>query len=459
MNLVESYKKRVQIAESVYANAHDGERMDNQRKIVLARCLKNLDAFLTESFNSTNATQRSDMGTWKKFCLNLTTVALPNLIANDLVIVQPMSSMSGYVTYIEYMAGTTKGETTQGDLFNSPFKLGNVDPRYTSNAVVEAAEAGTAFVPAWTPVATGAFTTIVVDGTEVEYDPRATYTAAEEATIAHKDYKSIASAGGAVTFGNFANGQIASPVAGKVAYRYDNITVPQNDLPTLKAEIKSIPLLARARRIAVYYSQIAAFQATTDYGINLGDQLAEKAVGQLSYEIDTEVTDLLIKTAGTPDADLVWSKTLPVGVNKRDHYAGFSEVVSLAAQKIYDRTKRFQPTYMLASSGVMPILNMMDGFTAASTANINGPYFAGTLNGLKVFVTPNMDIDGKIAKFCIGVNGSDMMSSVAVYAPYMPIVPTQLLQFNDGLTTQGWSTMYDLKVLNKDLIVAGEITA
>lgn len=41
----------------------------------------------------------------------------------------------------------------------------------------------------------------------------------------------------------------------------------------------------------------------------------------------------------------------------------------------------------------------------------------------------------------------------------MPIVPTQLLQFNDGLTTQGWSTMYDLKVLNKDLIVAGEITA
>lgn len=379
-----------------------------------------------------------------------------------------MSSMSGYVTYIEYVAGTTKGETTQGDLFNSPFKLGNVDPNYTSNAVVEAAVAATDFIPVWTPVAKGAFTTIVVNTVEVEYDPRETYTDAEMATIAQKDYKSVAAADGTVTFGNFTGtGTTADPykiasasvVAGKVAYKYDNITVPQNDLPTLKAEIKSIPLLAKARRIAVYYSQIAAFQATTDYGINLGDQLAEKAVGQLSYEIDTEVTDLLIKTAGTPDAALVWSKTLPIGVNKRDHYAGFSEVISLAAQKIYDRTKRFQPTYMLASSGVMPILNMMDGFTAASTANINGPYFAGTLNGLKVFVTPNMDTTGTVAKFCVGVNGSDMMSSVAVYAPYMPIVPTQLLQFSDGLTTQGWSTMYDLKVLNKDLIVAGEITA
>lgn len=389
--------------------------------------------------------------------MNLTTVALPNLIANDLVIVQPMSSMSGYVTYIEYMAGTTKGETTQGDLFNSPFKLGNVDPRYTSNAVVEAAEAGTAFVPAWTPVATGAFTTIVVDGTEVEYDPRATYTAAEEATIAHKDYKSIASAGGAVTFGNFANGQIASPVAGKVAYRYDNITVPQNDLPTLKAEIKSIPLLARARRIAVYYSQIAAFQAKTDYGFDLGDQLAEKAVGQLQYEIDTEVVNLLDTTAGAPDAadGLVWSKTLPVGVSKTEHYEGFAEIVELARMVIYNRTRRFAPNYMVIASDVLPVLTFMRGFTAAPAGQINGPYFAGTLNGLKVFVSPALPQ----GKFLVGVNGSDLMSSVAVYAPYMPIIPTQLLQYADGGTSQGWSTLYDLKVLNKDLIVAGQITA
>ena len=44
----------------------------------------------------------------------------------------------------------------------------------------------------------------------------------------------------------------------KIYYVYDNIVIPQNDLPTLKAEMKSIPLIAKARRIAVYYSQIAA---------------------------------------------------------------------------------------------------------------------------------------------------------------------------------------------------------
>lgn len=98
-NLVEAYKKRIQIAESVYSKSHSGERMDNARKITLARCLKNTQDFLNEAFDSASATQRADMGLFKKFCLNLTNVALPNLIANDLVIVHPMSSMSGYVTY------------------------------------------------------------------------------------------------------------------------------------------------------------------------------------------------------------------------------------------------------------------------------------------------------------------------------------------------------------------------
>ena len=50
-----------------------------------------------------------------------------------------------------------------------------------------------------------------------------------------------------------------------------------------------------------------------------------------------------------------------------------------------------------------------------------------------------------------------MMSSAAVYAPYMAIVPTQLLGFADGGMSQGWSTLYDLKMLNKDLLVAGKI--
>ena len=43
---------------------------------------------------------------------------------------------------IEYVAGSKKGQTENGDLFNNPFRLGDVDANYTSQAVVENVEAG-----------------------------------------------------------------------------------------------------------------------------------------------------------------------------------------------------------------------------------------------------------------------------------------------------------------------------
>lgn len=325
------------------------------------------------------------------------------------------------ITYIQYLAGKTKGATTQGDLFNNPFKLGNVDETYTSNRVVEAAAAGAgAQALAWTPVVKGAFP-VTKSGVTTDYDVKLVKAGADDiyGFYNEEDKKFYEEA----TYTT----QITVAADTKVAYMYNNIVVPQNDLPTLKAEMKSIALVAKARRIAVYYSQIAAFQAKTDYGFDLGDQLAEKAVGQLSYEIDTEITQLLIDNA-KEDAELVWSKTLPVGVSKTEHYEGFAEIVEIARQKIYDATKRFAPNYMLCASNILPVLSFMKGWNAAAAGQINGPYFAGTLNGLKVFVTPNIDP----GKFVVGVNGDDLMSSAAVYAPYLSIIPTQLLQYADG---------------------------
>ena len=173
-------------------------------------------------------------------------------------------------------------------------------------------------------------------------------------------------------------------------------------------------------------------------------------------EIDTEVTNLLIENAEEPsDNSMTWSKTLPVGVSKQEHYAAFTEIVEIGRQKVYDATKRFAPNYMLIASNILPVLTFIPGFTAAPVGQVNGPYFAGTLNGLKVYVTPNITP----GEFVIGCNGNDLMSSAAVYAPYMAVVPTQLLQYADGGTSQGWSTMYDLKMLNTSLLVKGRVTA
>lgn len=431
MTLLETYAKRLSVADSVYSKAHEGETLSTTKKMAIAMVLNNTNKFMNEAFANSVGTQRSDLGLFKKFTLNLTTVALPNLIAHDLVIVHPMASMSGYITYIKYTAGTTKGETAQGDVFNEPFKLGEVDKNFTSSAVVESVEVasseGAEVTLAWTPVVADAFG-------------------------AGKTVKHVAT-NGDITFLPVVDGKVTVPSTGKIAYMYDNVVIPQNDLPIINAKLASIALVAKARRVAIYYSQIAAFQAKTDYGFDLGDQLAEKAVGQLAYEIDTEITDKLIEIAGDADADLKWSKVIPLGVSKAEHYEGFGEIIEIAKQKIYDRTKRFTPNYMLIASNVLPVLKFLKGFVASRVGSMNGPYLAGTLDGIKVFVTPNI----APGKFILGVNGDDMQSSAAVYAPYMAVVPTQLLGFSDGGMSQGWSTMYALEALNDLLVIAGEV--
>ena len=88
-SLFEAYKNRLAVANTVHAKMHMGESMSNNKKLVTAKMLENTNRFLNEAFDASQGTQRADMGMMKKFAMNLTTVAVPNLIAHDLVIVHP----------------------------------------------------------------------------------------------------------------------------------------------------------------------------------------------------------------------------------------------------------------------------------------------------------------------------------------------------------------------------------
>lgn len=377
------------------------------------------------------ATQRGAMGEYKKFCMALTNVGVPNLIAFDLVAVSPMSAISGNVAYMEYVNGGNA-------LTNGVYQLGDVDVDYTRGQHITERAAGDGetkkFFLAMTPSdAATDLTKAKVNGVETSV----TYAAGDNS----------------ITFGTAPADKAQITFAYKVAS--DLATVPVAELPILKAKLTNIALEAKPRRIAIYYSQLAAFQAKTDYGFNLSEGLAEQAVGQLSYEIDSEIVNML-KTAAVADETIKnFSKTQPVGVSLADHYAAFAAKIEEYKMAIYDRTKKFAPNFMVVASDIMPILSFVPGFQAATISEINGPYFAGTINGIKVFVSPMMDK----GELFLGVNQGAMQASAGVYAPYMPVVPTQLLEMPDGLNQQGWATMYDAKILNADLLIAGKVDA
>lgn len=430
-NLLETYSRQLKVAEAYVAKNFDGKQISANTQLTTAVLLDNTNRWMTESMNTT-ATQRSDLGDWKKFCLNLTNIAVPSLIANDLVIVHPMTSYSGSVAYLEYVSKTDKGDIKKGDVFNGVFGLGmhsEARTAFSSQVIVETV--GSDGKTTLTPVASNRF------AKEGEKD---------------KDIKVIR--GGVTTY---EKADFTLQAGDKVAYFSDEFQmehVPAQDIPTIGPRMQRIALVAEPRRIAVRYDQITAFQAKTDYGFSLDKQIAEQACGELAYEIDTEIVEMLAEGAKEGGVALTWNKALPVGVSKFEHYNGFLEVIEQAKAIIYNRTKKFHPNYMVIAADVLPVLRFVNGFTAVKNAKMNGPYKVGELDGLNIYVSPAL----ASGEFFLGLNGSDMMSSAGVYAPYMAIVPTQLLGTPDGGLAQGFSTWYAKALLNKNLLVAGKIT-
>ena len=442
-NLLETYARQLKVAEAYVAKNFDGKQISANTQLTTAVLLDNTNRWMTESLElNTRSTERADLGDWKKFCLNLTNIAVPSLIANDLVIVHPMTSYSGSVAYLSYVAKTNKGDIKQGDVFNGVFGLGKTGPArtaYTSQVILETVGSDGELL--LHPMATGRFVN-PKDG---------------------KSYDAKVKRGEEELYINVgSDGKLAVEAGDKVAYFSEEFQmehVPAADIPTIGPEMKRIALVAEPRRIAVRYDQITAFQAKTDYGFSLDKQIAEQACGELAFEIDTEIVEMLRKASievakKLGEKDLEWSKVLPVGVSKFEHYNGFLEIVEQAKAIIYNRTKKFSANYMVCAADVLPVLSFVNGYTAVKAPKMNGPYKAGELNGLSVFVSPSLEA----GEFFFGLNGSDMMSSAGVYAPYMAIVPTQLLGTPDGGLAQGFSTWYAKAILNENLLVHGCIT-
>lgn len=76
MNILEAYSKKLAVAEKVYANEHGNRALSESKKIAIARVLANTSEYLNEAFENSVGTQLANMKTFKKFCLDLTTVAL-----------------------------------------------------------------------------------------------------------------------------------------------------------------------------------------------------------------------------------------------------------------------------------------------------------------------------------------------------------------------------------------------
>ena len=422
-NNVALHSKRIAIAESVRAK-QGREALSLETKAALATCLENTRQLC-------EATQSSNIPS-KTFFLDMVASVVPNIIAPELVSVQAMDAKAGMISYLKFVYGTDKGATARGQMFNNSLYKGDFDDMNYSSSLIEnepLADTGDINL-AFYPVVPG---TLTIEGVGTDDGKGVIGTG----TI---DYKT-----GKVT-------GVTVEADATATYAYDNETAPVK-VPQINLELAQIPVFAKSRKLAAYWGFDAAFDLKKQYGEDVTALMATQAAGEIAHEIDTEIIMDLYNQAGA-GAELVWSKTAPVGVQLIDHYDTFWAKLAEGDAAIFGATQRFNPNFICCGINVAAVIQVMRNFSGDASAAGVGPHFIGTVGGrYKVYVVPAMPADA----FVMGFKGNNFLETGYVYAPYMPVTSTDALMLANMTGQQGYATSYGKKMVNSKLYIKGRI--
>ena len=229
--------------------AFDG-KADDYKLLATSILLENTAQHLAGMSRLTEATQPADVSYFKKYAINLLSAFTPNLIAFDLVSVQPMLSRIGEIRYLRVLYGSDKGKVNKGSTMFSNLNGGDFTQHsYTSDLVEEEAMTfdGTAtqFSLDWTPVIPGSVE--IVADTDTYKDNGSgdiMLNSTKKGTINYDT--------GAVVFTAAPDAASAS-----VNYAYDNMTAPVQ-APELVLKLVSSPIQAKSRKLKTLYAFDAA---------------------------------------------------------------------------------------------------------------------------------------------------------------------------------------------------------
>lgn len=428
--------------------AFDG-KLDWYRQATTAILLENTSAHIdrmTQMGAMNEATQPGDVGYFKKYAINLLSAAIPNLIAPEIVSMQPMLSRVGEMRFLKVLYGSNKGSVKAGDTMFSMFHGGNGQTAYSSDEIdseyVTAEGNQITGSLAWLPVVPGSVK-LVIGTTEVTDDGagKITGTGVTAGTI---DYNS----------GAFSITLAAEPAEGDDVYfnyRYNNMDVPVQ-APEVTLKIEVAPIIAKSRKLKTIYAFDAAFDMTKDYGMQINNELVTYTAAQIKHEIDGEIMGDLLRIASA--TGVTWDATPRDGISLRDHNESFYNKIVEAGNNIFDATKLANGSYIIVGMDAANVVETLPRFRPSGVIKPTGPHLAGYLGSMPVYKNPFYPAD----TFLVGWKGNGMFEAGYLYCPYMPIMTTQLIMDADFQGQRGFATSYGKKPVNSKMYCKGTIT-
>jgi hypothetical protein len=380
--------------------------------------------------------------------IDVVRIFYPNLVANDLVDMQPLDRQNGEIfvvtpVYSNTAAGVNAGETVFKDQTDGTYASERV------NAIGAPASDGieVTFTATLTPLPMRPGSVIVTAGTITGVDDgngNVTGTGIATGTIVY------ATGAFSVTFD-------AAPLTGvavTIQHRY-NMEENPDLIRQLEIKLGTIPVTAEPHPLRVTWSTQAQLAASAHLDLDIPDILANLVGSFIKQERDIKLVSQ-IAAAATVDAQLDFDASAPAGYSKIARYAEFETKLNYAESAIQTANGRGGLSFVMAGSNVADVLRHVNGFSDAGATAPIGPYRCGTIRDgtVPVVKVPTMNPNS----YTVGFKGYVVGDSATILAEWVPLYASPVFQSYDLNNYQGLMSLYALVMNNTSYYRKGTMT-
>jgi len=416
-------------------------------------------------------TLQSGVGSFTKYIFPILRRVFPNLIAHEIMSVQPMTAPIGAVFFYEYVHSNAKGGIASGDNLIETFS-----EWYSAEYVAEESLATGDGVDtswsetlAWTPIrpldADYGWSVTITDGTEIFTDNGSGVLTGDAGGSGTVNYTTGEVS---VTF----NAAVTNNQAITANYYYNSESNSQ--IPEVELNLTMVEVRAQTRKLKARWSAEAADDLRAFHGIDAEAELVAGIANEIALEIDRELIDMLVSNAGI---STTWTYTNPTNsARELDAVRNLLTLLSGLSARIHRDSKRAPANFIVTTPEVCALLEQLTthgDYRPAYVSNPNSPFGpadaqqgptygpltsnfgiqrVGTLmQKWAVYQDPFLSAATAAKTLLLGLKGRNFMDAGAVYAPYIPLQVTPTFLDPDDFTfRKGMRTRYSKKMLRTE---------
>ncbi len=200
------------------------------------------------------------------------------------------------------------------------------------------------------------------------------------------------------------------------------------DMPMAKMGYEKSSVTARSRKMAAGWSLETAEDMMAMQGVNIQTRMIDALSYEVQAELDRELVTTIVKKAITGGMTSSWSPVSADGRNQMERIATFHTHLHQEANRIRIKTRRGAATFCVASPDVTTMIERGTDFKAIDNhASVDGAKLGvsrnGTLKGGTIKAYCDTFAGGNYA--LLGYKGSAPEDTGVIYCPYVPL---QLMQ-------------------------------